>query len=424
MRVSARGGVAEPATDTAGAAGPNHRFPQFLPDGKRFIFASTLGAVETNGVFLASLDKTPPIRLVSTQGVGRFAPPSTLLATGRGALQAYRFDPDTGKVEGEPTIVTQGFTSAASNSVFAVSNTGVLAYRTGSAQRRQLVWVSREGSSLRALGEPASDFMAGPELSPDDQSVAVFLQRTGDNDIWIIELARNLARRLTDGEPADANPLWDPDGQHVVFFTRRFGTTGPARQALAGGQGAPMFTNGEGGVALSWTQNRSYLLIRRNNPKTGADLIAVAASGQSSPIVVAQSAHQETEGQFSPDGKWVAFVANDSGRAEVYLQSFPGATNRTQVSTAGGSQVRWSRDGSEIFYVAPDGRMTAVSVALNGASPLVKPPVALFQTHLATGTNVLGNKPQYAVSRDGRFLLNALVESASLPIVVSLNGLR
>ena len=100
MRVSSRGGAAEAATDTGDTAGPNHRFPQFLPDGKRFIFSSTLGAVETNGVFLASLDKTPPIRLVPTQGVGRFAPPSTLLAVGQGALQAYRFDPDAGKVDG------------------------------------------------------------------------------------------------------------------------------------------------------------------------------------------------------------------------------------------------------------------------------------------------------------------------------------
>ncbi len=138
------------------------------------------------------------------------------------------------------------------------------------------------------------------------------------------------------------------------------------------------------------------MLIRRNNPKTGADLVAVAASGQPSPIVVAQSPHEETEGQFSPNGKWVALVANDSGRSEVFLQSFPGATNRTQVSTAGGTQVRWSHDGHEIFYIAPGGRMTAVSVALDGPSPVVKPPVPLFQTDPATGTNVLGNKPPRA----------------------------
>ncbi len=424
MRVSSRGGAAEPATETGDTAGPNHRFPQFLPDGKRFIFSSTLGAVETNGVFLASLDKTPPIRLVPSQGVGRFAPPSTLLAVGQGALQAYPFNPDAGKVEGEPTIVAQGFTSAASNSVFAVSNTGVLAYRIGSAQRRQLVWVNRQGNAVRALGEPESDFIASPELSSDEQSVVVFRQRTGDNDIWVIELARNLARRITDGEPADAHPVWDPDGQHVVFFSRRFGTAGPTRQALGGGQASPLFTNGESGVVLSWAKNRHYALIRRNNPKTGADLIAVATSDQKSPIVVAQSPHEETEGQFSPNGNWVALVANDSGHPEVFVQSFPEGKSRTQISTAGGSQVRWSDDGTEIFYIAPDAKLTAVSVALDGASPVVKPPVPLFQTHLATGTNVLGNKPQYAVARDGRFLLNTAVESPSAPIAVAVNWMK
>jgi hypothetical protein len=139
---------------------------------------------------------------------------------------------------------------------------------------------------------------------------------------------------------------------------------------------------------------------------------------------VAQSQYDETEGQFSPDGKWVAFVTNESGRPEVFVQSFPDGRARTQVSTAGGVQVRWSGDGKEIFYVAPDGKMTAVSIAFGGAAPEMKLPVQLFQTHLATGINVLGIKPQYAVSRDGRFLVNTAIESASAPIVVSVNWMK
>ena len=106
--------------------------------------------------------------------------------------------------------------------VFCHLYNGVLAYRAGIAQRRQLVWVNRQGSVLGAIGEPTTDFVASPELSADDQLAVVFLQRTGDNDIWVIELARNLARRVTDGPPADAHPLWDPDGQHVVFYSRLF----------------------------------------------------------------------------------------------------------------------------------------------------------------------------------------------------------
>src|SRR5262249_40391225 len=149
-----------------------------------------------------------------------------------------------------------------------------------------------------------------------------------------------------------------------------------------------------------------------------------ATAGERREVVVAQSQYDETEGQFSPDGKWIALVSNESGRAEVFVQSFPDARTRTQVSTAGGTQVRWSPDGKEIFYIAPGGRMTAVSIDLSGATPNVKLPEPLFQTHLATGINVLGYKPQYAVARDGRFLLNTAIESASAPIVVLVNWMR
>jgi eukaryotic-like serine/threonine-protein kinase len=424
MRVSTGGGRAEPFTEThAGGTGNDHRWPQFLPDGKRFLFSSTLGAQETKGIYIGSLDKTPYVRVLAVDAAGRFAAPDRLLTTVQGALQAYHFDPASGVVRGSPVVIAQGL--AAGIGSMAASETGVLAYRTGNAQRRQFAWVDRKGTVLRTIGEPESGNNGSPELSPDEQSVVVFSGRSGDNDIWVIELARNLARRVTDGPPADAHPVWDPDGQHVVFNSGRFpgrGTQG--RQAVNGGPPEPLFSTGDvRGTVVSWMRDRQYVLLRRENPKTNADLVAVAMRDQKE-HVVAQSPYDELEGQFSPDGKWVAFVSTDSGRPEVFLQSFPDGRSRTQISTAGGTQVRWSADGKEIFYLAPDGTLMAVSVALSGASPDVKLPVALFQTYLATGTNVVGNKPQYAVSRDGRFLLNTAVESPSAPIVVSINWMK
>jgi Tol biopolymer transport system component len=424
MRVSARGGPAERVTQVNTGSGAAHRLPQFLPDGKRFLFSSRLGTADTNGVYLGSLDKTPPVRLLPGDGAGRFAAPDKLLTIRQGALQAYSFNAASGVVQGEPVVIAQGFGGDSANNVFATSDTGVLAYRAGTAQHRQLAWVNRQGAVLRTIGEPETDFIASPELSADEQSVVVFLQRTGNNDIWVIELARNLARRITDGPPASAHPLWDPDGQHVVFNSRRFGSDGPARQAVSGGQAEPLFANNENGLALSWTRDRHYILMRRNGAKSGADLVAVSTTGEPREVVVAQSPYDETEGQFSPGGTWVAFVSNESGRPEVFVQSFPEGRARTQVSTAGGTQVRWSGDGNEIFYVAPDGKMMAVSIAFGGRSPDVKLPSPLFQTHLATGINVLGIKPQYAVSRDGRFLLNTAIESAGAPIVVSVNWMK
>jgi Tol biopolymer transport system component len=423
-RVSTLGGSVENVTEVNARNGPDHRWPQFLPDGRRFLFSSTLGTPETNGIYLGSLDKTPAVRVVLSEGPGRFVAPDTLLTVRQGALQAYRFNPASGVAADEPVVIAQGFAGASASGGFATSDTGVLAYRAGTAQRRQLIWVNRDGTVLRAIGEPQTDFLAAPELSADERSVAVFLQRTGDNDIWVIELARNLARRVTDGQPADAHPLWDPDGQHVVFYSRRFGGGGPARRAVSGGQPQPLFESGENGLALSWTRDRRYLLMSRNNAKSGRDLIAVSTAGEAREVIVAASPYEETEGQFSPDGGWVAFVSHESGRPEVFLQSFPEGRVRTQVSTTGGTQVRWSGDGKEIFYVAPDGRMMAVSIAFGGAAPDVRVPVAMFQTRLASGINVLGIKPQYAVSRDGRFLLNTAVESAGAPIVVSVNWLK
>ena len=424
VRVPARGGPVERVTQQNAGSGPAHRLPQFLPDGKRFLFSSALGTEETNGVYIGSLDKTPPVRLVPGDTGGRFAAPDKLLTIRQGALQAYTFNAASGTVVGEPVVIAQGFTGAAANPVFASSDTGVLAYRAGAAQRRQLVWVNRQGAVLRAIGEPDTSFLASPELSADEQSVVVFLQRTGDNDVWVIELARNLARRITDGPPASAHPLWDPDEQHVVFGTRRFGVGRPVRQAVNGGKAEPLLAEGQAGVALSWTRDRRYILVRRPGAKSAQDLVAVPTAGGLPEVAVAQSPDDETEGQFSPDGAWVAFVSNGSGRPEVFVQSFPEGRGRTQVSTGGGTQVRWSADSKEIFYVAPDGKMMGVPIASAGGSPQVKLPAPLFQTHLATGINVIGIKPQYAVSRDGRFLLNTAVESNSAPIVVSVNWMK
>jgi Tol biopolymer transport system component len=424
MRASTRGGPAEAITmpDTGGS-GPDHRWPQFLPDGRRFLFSSTLGAPETRGIYIGSLDKTPYVRVLAGDGAGRFAAPDKLLTTLQGALHVYNFDPMTGTVGGSPVVVAQGF--AGGVGAMSASDTGVLAYRTGSAQRRQLVWVDRKGVVLRAIGEPEIGNNGSPELSADEQSVVVFSGRSGDNDIWLIELARGLARRLTDGPPADAHPLWDPNGEHVVFNSGRFPGRGTqSRQSINGGPLEPLFSTGDvRGTALSWTRDRQYVLLRRENPKTRADIVAIATRDQKEQVVL-QSPYDELEGQFSPDGKWVAFVSTDSGRPEVFVQSFPDGRSRTQVSTSGGTQVRWSANGNEIFYLAPDGKLMSASVGLNGAAPDVKLAVALFQTYLATGTNVIGNKPQYAVSRDGRFLLNTAVESPSAPIVVSINWMQ
>jgi Tol biopolymer transport system component len=301
----------------------------------------------------------------------------------------------------------------------------VLAYRTGTAQVRRLVWVNRKGEVLQDVSGPRGGSIAAPELSPDEKSVTLFLHPGAgeDNDVWVFELARFLGHPITTGPPADAHPFWDPDGTAVIFNSGRTGARGVTRFPASGGQPELLAAREDGGGStLAMTRDRRYLLILIRGDEggsTGIDLVAVSLPDKRT-IPVTQLPGDETEGQFSPDGKWVAYVASVSGRAEVYVQSFPDPSERTQVSTAGGTQVRWSNDGREIFYVAPDGKMMTVGFT-PGAPPRLQLPMALFQTHLANGNNVIGNKAQYAVSRDGRFLLNSVVEAPSAPIEVFVN---
>jgi Tol biopolymer transport system component len=417
MRISSGGGAATAVTRPEGRTG--HRSPQFLEDGRRFLFFVSLGSQDVNGTYIGTFDSAPPVRILGT--ASRYAQPGHLLAVQQGALVAYAFGSGSGTVTGEPVVLTRGIgEDATGDAAFTVSNTGVLAHRFGGRQRRQLQWVNREGRVLGSIGEPGTDSIGSPELSPDERAIALFLAGRGGNDIGVIDLVRNLPRFITNTPPADAHPLWDPDGRHVAYVSARIeGYNGPVRQAIDGtGQPMRLFAGDVQGAALSWTRDRQFVLLRQGGQRP--DLAAVSLDG-SRTIPIAQSPADETEGQFSPDGTWVAFVSHESGRAEVYLQAFPQAAGRTQVSTGGGTQVRWSQDGREIFYIDPAGKMTAVRVSAGAGGPEVSAPVALFQTYLATGGNVIGNKAQYAVARDGRFLINAAIETPSTPIIVTTN---
>jgi len=423
MRVSSSGGT--PSAVTKAPEGHSHRRPQFLTDGKRFIFHWTLGTPEVNGIYLGFMDGTAPKRLLPTDTAARFVPPDRLLVVRQGALMALRLDLQQASVRNdEPLPLSAAGLVGQGVGDFATSVSGAIGYRGGGGQLRRLVWVDRMGTELAQATGPMPNNIGSPELSPDEKSATVFLGGATDNDIAIIDLARNLRRFVTSSPPADAHPLWDPDGQHILFSSSRFGAVlAPSRVSIDGNaKPERFFPESVRGVALSWTKDRQTLLVRRDVAQTGPDLFAVSLDGKQVPV--AESTYAETEGQFSPDGKWIAYVSNENGHPEVYLQSFPRAGGHTQVSIEGGTQVRWAASGKEIFYLAPGGAMTAVAVTFTNGAAEVTRPVTLFPTHLASGTNVIGNKPQYAVSRDGRFLLNSLVESASLPIVVSLNRLR
>jgi dipeptidyl aminopeptidase/acylaminoacyl peptidase len=346
-------------------------------------------------------------------------------------LVVYRFDPTRGVVSGDPRPVAQGVgVDGLQRGAFAVSATGLLAHRAGGGERRQLVWVDRSGAVRGTVGPADETALANPELAPDGRRVAVNRNVEGNADVWLIEVGRGVASRFTFDANIDAAPLWSPDGRRVAFRSTRNGAVDLFEKPASGaGDEQPLLVTAEPKIPLAWSPDGRFLLYAVQNAKTGADLWALPLVGERKPFPVLQTPFDEGAGQFSPDGRWVAYASNESGRVAIYVRPFPGPGGQWQVSTAGGSQPRWRPDGKELFYVAPDGRLMAVPIAVGADRQTLEAgaPAPLFPTRLASGgANIsLGStlsKPQYAVALDGRFLMNVAVEGATAsPITVVLN---
>jgi dipeptidyl aminopeptidase/acylaminoacyl peptidase len=280
------------------------------------------------------------------------------------------------------------------------------------------------------LGTPGPADTAAPvspELAPDGRRVALVRIVQGNVDVWLMDVARGVQSRFTSNPAIEVTPLWSPDSRRVVFTSTRNGGADLFEKPTDGvGDEQPLLVTTEGKWPLSWSPDGRLLLYANKNEKAVPQdtLRALPLTGDRKPFPVVQTNFDVTEGQFSPDGHWVAYASNASGRLEISVRPFPGPGETVQVSTAGGSQVRWRRDGHELYYLAPDARLMAVPIApgKDGQTLEVGAAVPLFPTRLATGGNVLGVKPQYAVAPDGRFLLNVRAdEDTAPPITVVLN---
>jgi len=434
FRVNARGGpVAELTHKVAGQyVGP--RWPQFLPDGRQFIFFLGVAPEETRGIYLASLHGGEPRRVLASESAGAYLSPGYLLLVRQEVLVAVPFDGSRGVVTGEATRVAEdlGTDNALSRSAFSVATNGSLAYRAGGAstQRRQLVWVDRAGRLIGTVAPPDNvGAQASPELSSDERRIALqSANQQNNNDVWLVDVMRGVTSRLTSDPSADVNPVWSPDAQRVIFASSRHGVYDLFEKPADGTTvEKPLLVSTDEKQPLSWSREGHYLLYRTTGSNTGSDLWALPMLGEPKPFPVVQTPFDEDEGQISPDGNWVAYGSTESGQHEIYLDSFPRAGARVRISTEGGSQVRWAPDGRELYYITADGHLMAVTLARGHDTQSLKvgAPQMLFQTRLATGPNASGVKPQYAVARDGRFLMNIRVDEARpAPLTIVLNGLE
>jgi Tol biopolymer transport system component len=427
MQVAATGGTATVLTRLTGGQS-SHWWPQFLPDGRRFLFF-VVGPPNTQGVYVGSLDRGEPTRVQAADSAAMYAPPGYLLLVSQGVLVARRFDAARGVISGDPVSIAQSVAvdTTARHNAFSVSVAGVLAHRSGAVSRRQLVWVDRAGKMLGVLLPPEDTGLSYVELGPDERQVAVLRIVQGNLDVWLIEVARGIASRFTSDPAVDTAPLWSSDGSRLVFRSNRHGQFDLFEKPANGAaEEQPLLATPQAKAPLAWSPDGRFLLYAVQGPRTQSDLWALPMFGDRKPFPFVQTSFEEVQGQFSPDGRWVAYASNETGHYEVYIRPFPGPGGKWQVSTAGGVTPRYRHDGKELFYVAPDNRMMAapIQIAADGM-PSPGAPVALFSSRITTGNTGNGgytSRAQYAVAADGRFLLNVSADDdAASPITIVQN---
>jgi len=424
FRVPPTGGEAVAVTRLE--AGQSHRFPQFQPDGRHFIYTVFGGPAQ--GVYASSLDGGLSKRFANADAPVVLSPSGFLFFLRQTSLFAQAFDFKRQELSGNPFPVAEqaAFDAGSFASGFSVTS-GIVAYRTGSGGgAQQLTWLDRSGKNVGVIGGPDIANLRDVDLSPDGKRVAVSRAVDGNQDVWLIDTARGVPTRFTFDAAIDGWSVWSPDGSRVAFASNRKSVFN-SYWKLSSGAGVDelLLESDQVSGPNDWSSDGRLLLFRNIDPKTGMDLWVLPVSGEKKPFPFLKTPFEEREGQFSPDGKWIAYQSNESGRFEIYVQPFPGPGGKFQVSANGGTQSRWNKNGKEIFYVSLDSKMMAVLVKLppDGRSLETGTPAALFPVRLAGGPLPGPYKQQYDVSADGqRFLVNlAAADGAASPINIIYN---
>ncbi|MFZ0336724.1 MAG: hypothetical protein WAL45_01735, partial [Terracidiphilus sp.] len=361
-----------------------YRFPQFLPDGRHFIFRVMAGISEQHFIGVGSLDSKAVEHLAQEDSNALYAPPGYLFYLDHRTLMARPFNAKTLRFTGPEVAVAQnvGELQGSDEGFFSVSPAGVLAYQTGQgiATTSQMTWFSRTGQKLGTLGPP--DIYAAPALSPDGGQVAVELGPHGSSNIWVYDLKRGTGSRLTFDPAGDLNPVWSPDGKRVLFSSNREGQYDIYQLAADGlGSTQPVFQSKDQNKELDdLSADGRYLVY-----DTGADHIGLRGLplfGDRKPFIFVQSSPHDGCAAFSPNGHYVAYTSDETGRAEVYVQTFPQPNGKWQISASGGTEPMWRRDGKELFFLTLEQKLMVVDV--NTASPGFQAgiPKPLFQAQL------------------------------------------
>jgi eukaryotic-like serine/threonine-protein kinase len=414
-RVSAAGGTPAPINVLDTKVGETRQlWPVFLPDGRHFLYSSLGGGGRELGVYvgiLGSADRTQLLKNSSNAAYGN----GQLLFLNGSTLVTQPFDATRLSLSGAPVPIAQPIetTANAHGGTFAVSQTGVLAYQTLPSPDSQLIWYDRAGKQLAVVGERAST--DGPlMLSPDGRSALI---NGGENhDTWVVDVKSGLRRRFTFGPTENAYAIWSPDGGRIVFGSSRKGHIDLYQKAANGaGDEELLLADTLDKFQTSWSRDGRFILYTAVSGTTSADLWVLPLFGDRKPYQVVRTPFSENQGKFSPDGRWIAYSSNESGRVEVYVTPFPGPAGKQQISTNGGDHPQWRHDGKEIFFMNGNA-LIATPVTADGARFDVGVAQQLFDLRPA------GIGSPYDVSPDGqRILVNTAEQTGPLPITLVVN---
>jgi eukaryotic-like serine/threonine-protein kinase len=426
MQVSANGGVPQPVTKLSKGESA-HRWVQFLPDGRRFLYLRFAGSPDTAGIYVGTLDVKP-----EDQSRTRLTPANrqawwvrspvngkTYLIMQRGeALLAQPFDTETATLSGSPEPIAAGVGgySAATAGLWTVARNGDLTYRSGGAGQPRLVWRGPTGDELGIAAE--SGAYATPTVSPDGKRVAYALtDQQGNEDIWVADLVQGGAIRLTFDSRPDNNPVWSPDGTRIVFAAIRGGSLDLyEKNANGSGEERRLLASDEDKIPTSWSRDGN-LIAFISRGATGSDLWLLPTAAGSEPSLFLRTEFEEVSAVISPDGRWIAYAANQNGGFEVYVRpaqtgANPDSGARWMVSAGGGIQPQW--DDKHLYYVGLNGALNAVDL-LAGPTFQFRSPKRLFE----------GVAPNaWALDRiNGRFLfmMTESLTSQPPPITIVLN---
>jgi Tol biopolymer transport system component len=431
--VNENGGTAKPITSfDPGRQEEAHYRPWFLPDGRRFLFWVRSTNPANTGIYISSIDK-PADRtwmVAATSGAilqpaHRSSPAYLVWMRGR-TLLAQVFDERRGALSGLAHAIAEdvGSYEAIGLGNFSISDTGVLVHGRQGVDKLRMMKVDSSGKTLSAIREPGAYFE--PRLSPDGNRVALRISSADASHIWSIDLKDDRKSRITFGALTEIQPVWSPDGKALAFTTTKAGMRAVAVKYLESAGEEVQITNGNTAqYPTSWSSDGRFIAFEQFNEQTGADMYIVPVKAPGAAVELLRTPANESEGQFSPDGAWVAYRSDETGRPEIYVQHFtvvngrPALSGKAQISTAGGESPRWGRDGKHIYFVATDSTLMSAPVQLSGHVLSAGSPRGLFKLRMLQA----GWGGSYDVGPDDRSFIVAMEteEDADAPLNVLLN---